>query len=320
MDLRALGMFADIADMGSLTKVAVMRGSVQSALSKQLAALEVQLGGKLFHRTGRGVVLTELGHAILPRAKALLMEAEQLQSDARLSASVPFGQVALGIQSSAARPLVGLLFQRTRERYPGIRIRVMEGFSGAVEEWLANGRIDVGIVNRYGARKTGDEDGLLKVNLCLVGPPGDEATARKEVKFGTLAGVPLALPGLPNGLRSLLDETARKEAIKLSVAIEVDSLILSKDVVAGGGAYTILPMQAVFDEVQSGRLQAAPLVRPGLSRHLVLATTTQRPLTRASREIVRLIRQLVAELVSTGQWQGREAASASRGEASRGPR
>jgi LysR family nitrogen assimilation transcriptional regulator len=305
VDLRQLRAFADIADTGSLTKVAVMRGGVQSALSKQLAALEEEFGGKLFYRTGRGVVLTELGQSVLPRVKALLIEAEQLQSETRLSAGAPFGQVTVGIQTSATRPLASLLFQRTGERYPGIRLRVMEGFSGHIEELLANGRVDVGILNRYGADKTRKDDSLLKVRLCLVGLAGRPATAKKEVKFATLARLPLVLPGLPNGLRLMLDEAARKQGIALSVAIEVDSLVIMKDIVADGGVYTILPLHAVFDEVQSERLQAAPLVEPTLSRTLVLATTTQRPLTRASREIVRLIRQLVVELVDEGQWHGR---------------
>jgi LysR family nitrogen assimilation transcriptional regulator len=296
MELRQLRAFADIADVGSLTKVAVVRGVAHSALSKQLAALEKGFGGKLFYRTGRGVVLTELGQSILPRVKALLIESEQLQNETRASAAVPMGQVTVGIQSSATRPLASQLFRRCRERFPGIHLRMMEGYSGHIEEWLANGRADIGIINRYGAQAIRRDDPLLTVSLFLVGHARDPVMAKKRIRFASLARLPLALPGVPNGLRLMLNDAARKEGIALQVAMDVDSLVVTKDLVAGGGVYTILPLHAVFDEVKSGRLRAAPLVDPRLSRALVLATTTQRPLTRASREVVGLIRELVKEL------------------------
>lgn len=326
MDLRQLRLFADIADVGSLSKVAVMRGGVQSALSKQLASLEADFGGKLFYRTGRGVVLSELGHSILPRARALLIEAEQLQNESRATAGAPFGPVTIGIQSSAARPLATQLFVQARERYPGIRLRIVEGFSGHIEEWLASGRADIGILNRYGGDRSRRDDALLKVGLCLVGPKGDALTARRKVPFAALAGEPLVLPGLPNGLRVTMNEAAGREGIRLAIAVEVDSLVIIKDVVAAGGVRTILPLHAVAEEVARGDLNAAPLVEPSLSRSLVIATTTQRPLTRASREVARLVRSLVSELVKKGQWRGdvispdRPAPPARRAAAGRNPR
>lgn len=304
MDLKQLKIFADIADVGSLTKAAVMHGTAQSVLSKQIGFLEEEFRSRLFYRTGRGVVLTEFGQSILPRVKALLIEAEQLKDEVKANAGVPFGLVNVGIVQSTARPLVNKLFQRTRVDYPGIRLRVIEGFSDYINEWLANGRVDVGILNRYGMDKPRTDEKLLIVDLLLVGPVGDELTAKKSVKFAKLTGLPLVLPGLPNGLRMMLDEAARGQGISLSIAIEIDSLVIMKDVVADGGLYTVLPMQAVYQEIQSGRLQATRVVEPSLSRIVVLGTSTQRPLTMATREVVRLIRELATEFVKSGQWQG----------------
>jgi DNA-binding transcriptional LysR family regulator len=232
-----------------------------------------------------------------------LIESEQLQNETRASAAVPMGQVTVAIQSSATRPLASRLVRRCRERFPGIELRMMEGYSGHIEEWLANGRADIGIINRYGRDASRRDEPLLHVSLSLVGPSSDPVTAKKRLRFASLARLPLVLPGVPNGLRLMLNETARREGIALRVTMDVDSLVVIKDLVEGGGVYTILPLHAVFDETRSGRLRAVPIVDPGLSRALVLATTTQRPLTRASREIVRLIRELVEELAASGQWQ-----------------
>ena len=72
MDIKQLQLLAELADAGSLSKVCATRGIAQSALSKQIAALETDLGAKLFYRTGRGVVLTELGKAMLPDRKSVV--------------------------------------------------------------------------------------------------------------------------------------------------------------------------------------------------------------------------------------------------------
>lgn len=303
MDLKQLRAFVDVADVGSLTRAAILRGTAQSALSKLLGGLEAEFRGKLFHRTGRGVVPTELGRAILPRAKALLLQAEQLHAEVQAGPGAPFGQVVVGLQSSSVRPLASLLYRRTRERFPGITLRIVEGFSGHIEEWLAIGRADIGVLNRYGPDPSRQYDPLLDVALCLVGRAGDAAMRKRRIGFASLASVPLALPGLPNGLRLMLDEAARSKGIALSVAIEVDSLTVIKDLAADGSAYTILPLHAVFDEVQAGRLAAAPLCEPALGRSLVIATGRHRPPTRAVREVERVIRQLVAELIRSGTWK-----------------
>ena len=152
MNIRHLQLLADIAELGSLSKVCAARGMAQSALSKHIAALEAEFGAKLFYRTGRGVVLTEFGQSIMPRVRTLLGEFEQLKSEVRDRADVPSGPVRLALQASITQAIVGPLFQRVRTEFPKIELRLMEGFSGNIEEALASGRADVGVFSRYGDR------------------------------------------------------------------------------------------------------------------------------------------------------------------------
>ena len=295
MDIKQLQLLVDLADAGSLSKVCAARGIVQSALSKQIAGLEADLGAKLFYRTGRGVVLTELGQSMLPRVRTLLADCDQLRADIRAQAGVPGGPVRLAVQASITQFLVGSLFQQVRRDFPRIELRLMEGFSGSIEEWLANGRADVGVLARYGSQSSRTDEKLTTDELYLVGPVGDPLTASSSVRFDALAGVPLVLPGVPDGLRLMLAEAARKHGIALDVAVEVDSLTAMKEIVAGGSGYTILTRQAVLAELQLRRVQTTLIVEPTLTRTLVLATSVQRPLTTASRSVAALIRQLAGK-------------------------
>jgi DNA-binding transcriptional LysR family regulator len=89
----------------------------------------------------------------------------------------------------------------------------------------------------------------------------------------------------------LLDE-AKKAGVPLNTQIEVDSLTAMREIVANGAAYTILTRQAVEVDMQLGRIGVSRIVDPVLTRTLVLATSTQRPLTYASRTVIDLIRKL----------------------------
>src|SRR5579859_63373 len=149
MDIRQLRSFVEVAANGSYARTAAIVGIAQSALSRQLSALERGIGGRLFHRTGRGVVLTELGERMLPRARALVADADAWEKTAKQEMSEPHGEVTLGVVPVASRGLIALLAAELRQHAPGIRLRALEAYSGQVEEWLASGRIEVGIYNRY---------------------------------------------------------------------------------------------------------------------------------------------------------------------------
>jgi LysR family nitrogen assimilation transcriptional regulator len=296
LDFQKLKLFEQVAEHGSLTKAAVALDSVPSAISRQISALERECGGRLFHRTGRGVALSELGTRILPRVRALLAEANHLSVEIKASAGVPVGEVRFGVLPSLSHPLVNLLHKQIRAQFPGIHIYVFEGSSGQLDEWLANGQVDIAILFRYGKSEIGKEQALAVVDTYLVGPAGDTLTKAATVQFERLDKLPLILPGAPNGLRVTLDQKAKKMGITLNVVLEANSLPIQKDFTEDGTGYTILAGHAVMREVKAGTLQASRIVEPGVERIITLGTTTHRPATLASREVARLVRKNVEDI------------------------
>jgi LysR family nitrogen assimilation transcriptional regulator len=124
LDLRKLQHFVQIAELGSFTKAAAITATAQSALSRQVGELEADFGTMLLHRTGRGVVPTELAVRMLPRMKALLLEAEQLLQDVRANQGKQVGQVDLAVLASLGTSLLTPLLSRVSDRFPGIQMRV----------------------------------------------------------------------------------------------------------------------------------------------------------------------------------------------------
>ena len=301
-DLQKWRVFLAIAELGSLTRAALFLDTNQSLLSRQLNALERECNARLFNRTGRGVALSDVGQRILPQVKALLAGAEQLEQDIRGEAREPAGRVVIGSIPSITNPIAGHLFQRLRSRFPSIHLKILEGSSGQVDEWMADARVDIAILYRYGKSLSAHEQALATVDSYLIGPAGDKLTAAEQVPFRALDGLPFILPGAPNGLRTALDALARQERITLAAAIEADSLPLMRSGVAEAGLYTVLPIHAVSADVKQGRLQAAKIVSPPLQRVVSMELTRTKGPGKAVSTVAAEIAAIVAEGSRSGIW------------------
>ncbi|KLN56107.1 LysR family transcriptional regulator [Variovorax paradoxus] len=302
-DLQKWRAFLAIAELGSLTRAALFLDSNQSLLSRHLNALERECNARLFNRTGRGVALSDVGQRIFPHVKALLADAEQLELEIRGEAREPMGRVTIGSLPSITNPIVGRLFKQLRARHPGIQLKILEGSSGQVEEWLADERVDIAILYRYGNSLPQQEQALATVDSYLIGAAGDRLTAAAEVPFSALHELPFILPGAPNGLRTALDGIARQERITLAPAMEADSLPLMRSTVAEARLYTVLPIHAVWAEVQEGRLQAAKIVSPGVQRIVSMALARTKGPARAVSTVAAEIVDIVNDNARSGMWR-----------------
>lgn len=295
MNLERWRLFAEVAELGSLSRAAGLRKTSQSVISRQIAGLERECQGPLFHRTGRGVVLTEGGKRLLPRVKALLESADELTCLAKSDVGSPNGLVRIGVMPSIAHPLITQLFGRTRELFPGIQLRIFDGSGGQLNEWLEAGQIDIAILFRYGSDARQEDYPLVTIDSYLIGPAGDPLLQKGRVEFARLHELPLVLPGRPNAMRIVLDQLARQRGITLRVLIQCEALATQKNLAAEGGVYAILWRQAIAQEMREGRLQGAKIASPRITRTVTLSTSKHHPLSLACREVAKLIRMSIGD-------------------------
>lgn len=298
MKLKLLNTFLLVADMKSLSRAAIASDVAQSLVSRQIAMLEAEWGRRLFDRTGRGMTLSDFGRRIYPEVKRVVEQVRQLDATAREAAGVLTGTVHVGVLPSLSRQLLPMLLADIRERAPAIRLHVMEGFSGTLDEQLASGRLDMIVVNRYGSSALRGEDVLGKVETFLIGRTGRPELEAKTVPFRSLEGIPLVLPAVPNGLRTTLDLLSRRHNVTLDIVMEVDTATAMTDVAASGHAFTLLPITAVTREVGSGLLSACRVTSPGIRRTIALSLTRQRPLSEGARLVASRVRVLATGLLT----------------------
>jgi LysR family nitrogen assimilation transcriptional regulator len=292
MDYAAWKLFLDAAELGSLSKVALAYGTSQPHISRQINALEQQCGGRLFQRTGRGVVLTELGQRIAPKVRAWMTSTQQLENDVRASAGTPIGKVRIGSLPSAAHPLVSTLYRRLKQRYPLIQLAVREGQGAQLETWLEDGSVDLAILFRTGQTPRNGDTYLVETSTYLVSADRDPLTARATIPFAALHNLPLVLFCRPNSWRNHLDEISATHGVSLNVVLEADSLSLQTHVVAEGGVYALLGPYAVAAAPKERRLRSAKLVAPVVTRHIALAMSRHGELTLACRTVMQIAREI----------------------------
>ncbi len=292
MEYAAWKLFIDAAELGSLSKVAVAYGTSQPHISRRISDLERECGGRLFQRTGRGVVLTELGQRITPKVRAWLASSDQLANDVRASAGTPIGKVRIGSLPSTAHPLVSTLHKQLQERYPLIQLVVREGQGAQLETWLEDGGVDLAILYRTSNTPKNADTYLVETSTYLVSAAGDPLTSRPTVRFAALHHLPLVHFCRPSSWRDHLEQISAERGVSLNFALEADSLNLQTHIVSGGGIYALLGPYAIAAASKDCRLQSSKLIDPVVTRHIALAMSRHCSPTLACRTVMQLTREI----------------------------
>jgi LysR family transcriptional regulator, nitrogen assimilation regulatory protein len=305
MDAAAWKVFIDAAEFGSLSKVAATYGTSQPQISRIIGDLESECGGRLFRRTGRGVLLTELGERIAPRIRAWLASTAELSNDIRTAAGTPIGHVRIGSIPSTAYPLLTTVFARLRQQYPLVQIAVREGQGAQLETWLEDGSVDLAIVFRMSVTPRNGDTYLFEAPTYLVSAIGDPLTSKETVEFSALNNLPLVLFCRPSAWRNHLEQMALEQRIALNVALEADSLSMQTNIVAGGGMYALLGPYAIAGALRTLPLQSSRLIAPSVNRHVALAMSPRGKSTLACRTVMELIKEVAQSRATdpAGGWQ-----------------
>ncbi|MGW7238168.1 LysR family transcriptional regulator [Streptomyces sp. NPDC054804] len=198
MDLRAVRTFVAVADSGQFQEAAAVLAVTQQAVSKRIAALEKELGVRLFSRTPRGADLTVDGRTFLPHARELLLAEE------RATASVRSARRPLRVDVVGARLAPATLLRGFHEAHPEIALDVVTLFDvDSALTALRSGAIDASfravampgrpLPRGVEAARVYDEP------VQLLTGPGHALAGRRSVSPGELAGHRIWMPGIVDG-------------------------------------------------------------------------------------------------------------------------
>lgn len=289
MDLRQLRYFVAVAERGGFAAAASTLNVAQSALSRHVKELEVELGGALLERGARGVTVTESGKVLLARGRWLLGAVDDVKAEVRTENRDPSGTVRIGAPSSLGDILYAPVARIFVKQFPRVKLELSEGLTENISDRLLRGELDLAIVTAPTPNDHLDYEMLMVEQVFLIGPPRDPLLKRGRLtrkEFDTLPAVvaPLSRTAFPPTVPSTL---------------RVDNSTPMKRMVAAGLGYALLPFSGIHQEVAAGVLSAALV--PWIRADRVLALPRARPVSRATREAIAVLKKVCASLIDEGK-------------------
>lgn len=302
MELRQLRYFVRVVELGSMGRAAQDLGVVTSALSQQISRLESELSTRLLQRTSSGVLPTDAGLAFLRQAQLALRHADDAVRAAQLARLS--GHVSVGLAPSTSAVL-GLPFMAAmRERYPDVRLHLVESLSGNLAVMLRARQLDLAVLFDAHRGQRFSVLPLLDERLFLIARPGlFKLPERGGIEVAELTDLPLILPSNQHGLRALLNAAASRGRHALNVVAEIDGLAMLMDAVRAGYGATIQP-GAALARMAGESLAVLEISDSAARRPNLLVSLSDDELSPAGLAARVVLDSVARELVASTRWPG----------------
>lgn len=199
MELRLLRYFLMVAKEQSFSKAAQQLHITQPTLSRQLAALEEELGTALFIRGSRNITLTEAGLLLKRRALEIIELEEKTLGELKIKNELVEGTVTIGCGEFAAVETLADICKIYKEKYPLVRIAIHTATADSVYERMDKGLVDIGLFLEPVNTENLDYIRIAKSDHWVVSMPPDDPLAQKAFITKTdLIDQPLILPERSN--------------------------------------------------------------------------------------------------------------------------
>lgn len=267
MNLRDLRYFVALADTRHFGKAAERSFVSQPTLSAQIKKLENYLGVQLIERQPRRVTLTEAGAKILPLARRVLQESDEIVSLARNEHDPLSGKLKVAFIPTIGPYLLPLVARRLRKRLPELKLMLYEYQTGPLLEKLRAGDIELGILALPVPLDGLQARELYHENFTLAVPNNNPLAKKSNIKLDDLSGETLLLLEDGHCLRDQALDVCSRVEVKESDDYRATSLETLRQMVAAGLGVTLLPELATRGPFGSGQgLTVKSFARPIPSR------------------------------------------------------
>ena len=265
MLIRQLEAFIEVARLGTLRRAAEALYLTQPAVTARVKGLEAALGLALFVRHGRGVKLTEAGHAFLPHAERALQavgEGRRVMDELRRGIA---GRVAIGASPAVSTYALPAILKRFAQGHPDVEVAVRTGHSEEVLELVKRDEVGVALIRALHDPEL-ESFTLYEDELVLAVDPEHRFSSR--AKMADLADERFIMFDRASSYHELTSALFREAGIVPLGQMEMDNIDSAKKMVEQGLGVAFLPAVAVSDEVRARRLRVVaiadrkPLRRP----------------------------------------------------------
>ena len=288
----ALRYFLEVAHSGSLTEASARLHVAASALSRQIAGLEAQLGTPLFERHPRGMVLTAAGEILAVHARRTLLDAERALGEIGALQGLRAGQVRLATSDAFANELVPRLCVEFQRTHAGVQFSVIALPTAQVPDAVRSGAADIGLCFSRAPHKDIAVAYRQSAPVLALLPPGHPLAGARSVTLAQMAAYPLALPPAETTVRQMIDIVCSRQGLQLEAVLISNHAKTVIHFVLHDGGVSVASEIAVRHLVAERAIVALPISDPGMDlRDVEIQTLAGRSLPVAAQAFMELLKE-----------------------------
>ena len=291
IDFELYRVFYSVANNENITKASKELNISQPAISKSIKNLEEQLGGQLFIRTKRGVILTDEGkefYAYIKQAIEYINNAENKFTDL---INLESGCIKIGISTTLTKEFLLPYLKKFHELYPKIDIQINTNITAELIPKLKNGLIDIVIFNNSNRIFSNDLDIIKceKVNDCFIVNNKYSELINKEISIKDLNNYPLLLQSKGSNSRDFIDSFANKYNTILKPIMELASYTLVVEFAKIGLGVGFATKEYIKDELKNKELYEVKLKEKIPSKYISIALSKNHVPNFSTKKLLEII-------------------------------
>lgn len=255
-DSRHLGAFLAIVNAGSLGRAAEVLHVTQPALSRTLRRLEAQVGAPLFERHSKGMLLTPVGRALLPHATLLQRGLENAAESLNVMRGLATGTIKVGAIGSVASRVLPIAIGRVLQRWPSLKVQVIEGVWDRLAEALMQHEIDIAldVVERENEAIGAIPDCRWQDRSHVVAACDHPLRRKRRLRLSDTMALPFAVPPRGTAPYEHMRQTYARHGLDVpNVVVETRSITVLKSLITRAGFLSWMA-EPIYDAERAGGL------------------------------------------------------------------
>jgi len=286
--------FIAVAEHGSIRLASERLNISQSAISRRIQALEMEIGAPLFERHSKGVVLTRHGAILLASVKDVVADDLELSEEMEAIRQARTGHVRIAAIESVLPNLLPNILDQYLQSNPNITFDITIASSSTIVSMMRNGDADIGVTFSPARHPELRSHFKSSEPLLAVFPAAHPLAAKSIVTVADVLEFPIAVPMPGSAMRTLFDRACASAGLEMRPVMETNSLELLHNFVITGAGVTVLLRHTVQSSIEAGILQARRFREPILQGSLDVIVLRDRPLPPAAKLLLALLKNAIA--------------------------
>ncbi len=291
IDFELYRIFYVVANNGNITKAAQELNISQPAISKSIKKLENSLGGQLFTRTTKGVILTSEGKEFYNYIKQAIEYINSAENKFTELINLEVGTIKIGISTTLTKEFLINYLKDFHIKYPNINIEIFTDFSATLFSKLRNGLIDLIILN-LNDKNYGEDIEIIKckeINDCFAVSDNYKNLIGKKISIKDLNNYPLIFQSKGSNTREFLDKFASNYNIVLKPNVELASYSLVTELTKIGFGIGYLTKDYIQEELKNNKLMIIDLKEDIPPRYIGIALSKNHLPNFSTKKLIEII-------------------------------